>query len=481
MRRIGACCALALLSLLAVAAGGVPSTSPSAAGGSVVLRLVSQPAFNDPQHTDLPVVVRAVNGTDQTYDDLSVGVTIETSVGNRTEYEDSLQSDTGAVEFADTSFVPGSLAPGQSRTLTAPTLDLTRIAQNNQTAIYPMKVELRSHDQPIATLRSPVIFLSNPKPLVPLDLAWTFVLSAPIVWLPDGSFRTPWLQRQVAHGGSLRAEARALARMARTASAPPTDVAVAPQLVDQLLRMRAGYTIHTVSGRTVRVPAHRAGAANAADVLRDLRVAVGSTAVELSSLPFSSPSIPALIGAGLASDLPVQMSRGKDDVASALRREPASGVMHPPGSRLDQASLYELQQNGVRLLLVDDETIDQPPQPNGFAEPAVAALSVGTPRQFEAIVPDKGVQSILESTLPEQDPHLAVQTLLGELASIWLERPSVPRGIAMVLSERTALPGYFYEPFVRADTIEIELVDGSGKVLARTSKKAKMVWTRPKQ
>ena len=57
---------------------------------------------------------------------------------------------------------------------------------------------------------------------------------------------------------------------------------------------------------------------------------------------------------------------------------------------------------------------------------------------------------ILESALPEQDPHLAVQAVLGELASIWLERPSVPRGIATVLSERTALPGYFYEPYVRA-------------------------------
>ncbi len=34
---------------------------------------------------------------------------------------------------------------------------------------------------------------------------------------------------------------------------------------------------------------------------------------------------------------------------------------------------------------------------------------------------------------------------------------------------------------VRADTIEIELVDPSGKVLARSSKKATMVWTRPKQ
>ena len=81
---------------------------------------------------------------------------------------------------------------------------------------------------------------------------------------------------------------------------------------------------------------------------------VGSPAVELSSLPFSSPSIPALIGAGLASDLPVQTSRGKDDVASALRREPVSGVMHPPGSRLDQASHLLRLHIAFRLQLVID-------------------------------------------------------------------------------------------------------------------------------
>src|SRR5205814_7970012 len=78
--------------------------------------------------------------------------------------------------------------------------------------------------------------------------------------------------------------------------------------------------------------------------------------------------------------------------------------------------------------------------------------------------------SILESTLPEQDPHLAVQTVLGELASIWLERPSLSRGIATVLSERTALPGYFYEPYVRAieDAPWLRPVTASGMAAVHT-------------
>jgi hypothetical protein len=35
--------------------------------------------------------------------------------------------------------------------------------------------------------------------------------------------------------------------------------------------------------------------------------------------------------------------------------------------------------------------------------------------------------------------------------------------------------------FIRADTIEIEMIDPTGKVLAKTSKKANMTWSKPKQ
>jgi hypothetical protein len=170
----------------------------------------------------------------------------------------------------------------------------------------------------------------------------------------------------------------------------------------------------------------------------------------VSALPYSNPNIPALIGAGLAGDLPQQLARGQRDVASAIGRAPVAGMLHPPGSHLDQRSLYELQGNGVHTLLVDSGTVDQPTTPLGFAEPPVAALSVGTTAPVDAIVPNDGVESLLQSALPRLDPHLAAQQVLGELASIWLERPSVSRGVAVTVSEHTGLPGYFFGPFVHA-------------------------------
>ena len=54
-------------------------------------------------------------------------------------------------------------------------------------------------------------------------------------------------------------------------------------------------------------------------------------------------------------------------------------------------------------------------------------------------MPDAGVQALLDGPLPDQNPRLAVQVILGELTQIWLERPSVSRGIAVTISEREDL------------------------------------------
>ncbi|MFN2544380.1 MAG: DUF6049 family protein [Actinomycetota bacterium] len=442
MRRL-----VAFLTLLLLMAVGPWRVNAQPAGGDVLLRLVRQTPWNDPEHTRLTVQVRAVNASEETLDDLSLGVTIETPVGSRSEYERSLESDTGEVLSATSALVTGPLDPGTDREVGLPPIDLAVLAERDETAIYPMKVELRSHDQPVATLRSPVVFLAQNPPDQPLDLTWTFVLSAPIVYEPDGTFRTPWLERQIAHGGPLRAEAEALAKLAARPASAPFDAVVAPQLVDQLIRMRSGYLLR-IGDETRRVEAGRGSSAAAAQVLRDLKVMAASSSVELSAMPYASPSLPAMIRGGLSGDITQQLRLGRADVASALGKDPVSAVLRPPGSRLDQGSLFELHRRGIRLLLVDKDAVAQKPQPNGFAQPAVAPLSVGP--TLDAIAPDDGVQRILESQLPNQDPHLAVQTLLGELAAIWLEQPSVSRGVGAIFSERTRAPGYFYGPFVQA-------------------------------
>ena len=454
MRRLAACFALPLVSFLALGAGstGAAETSVSAstpAQQGVILRLVHQTPWNTPRHKELHLTVRATNRTEDALDGLSLTVTIFTRVGSRSEYELSLRDDTGNTLFANTSPEHGSLGTGRTRLFRLPPTHLTDAALFGENAVYPMKIELRSHDETVATIRSPVIFLQNPRPIVPIDLTWTFVLSAPILYLPDGTFRSSWLERQVAPEGGLRQEVTALVALEAAPKPPPVDVVVSPQLLDQLERMRRGYTVRTDTG-VDHVAAGRDGAAGADLVLRDLRSIAASSGVELSAMPFADPSIPALMSSGLAGDVATQLTRGDQEVQAVLGRGSVPGLLHPPDSRLDQASLYELHQNGVRLLLVDDDTVQEPspsPRSLGFAKPAVAGLSIGTSSPLRAVVPDHGVQQLLASGHAGEDSRLAVQSVLGELAAIWLERPSVPRGTSLILSERTPLPGAFFGQF----------------------------------
>src|SRR2546428_3919108 len=144
MRRLAPCLALPLVL-------GVAPTATAQPVQQVVLRLVHQTPWNDPANTRLDVEVRAVNRTDQTLDDLSLTVTVFTSVGSRSAYELSLHSDTGNFLLGATTPEPGSVAPGTKRVFRLPPTDLTDLARFGNTAIYPMKVELRSHDTTVAT------------------------------------------------------------------------------------------------------------------------------------------------------------------------------------------------------------------------------------------------------------------------------------------------------------------------------------------
>ena len=443
MRRLCALLVIPVLFAAFPARAQQASSTPQA-----TLRLLHQTRWNDPDHTMVKVEVRAVNRSDQTLSDLSIFLGINTATGSRTEYEQSLSESTGFELLGNTFVEPGSLAPDGRMTYRL-TQDVTTLANGNGgSAVYPMVVQLRNSDVPLATVRSPVIFLARNPPLTPLDLTWSFLLSAPITYGPDG-FRSTQLQRMMSPRQPLREELDALLALVSSRNPRPFDVAIAPQLVDQLSTMSRGYTLRT--GTSSRhVPKGTGGAAEAGRALFELRSIVAARQAEVSALPFSSPSIPALITAGLTQDLPEQLSRGRENIAQVLGHDPESDVLHPPGSRLDQASLYALQQNGINLLLVDSNAVHQPEQQRGFAKPAVVELSTGAPNPLRAIVPDTGVQSLLDSDLPIEDSHLAVQVILGELAQVWLEQPSVARGIALTVSERSHLPGSFFEPFTRS-------------------------------
>jgi len=436
------------LLLVAFALFLLPHPQSVAQEPTVRLTLVAQTPWNSTIERTLEVKIRAQNLSDQPLTDLSVGWTLWGPVFTRTDFEDSLTSDPeSAVAIGGNTIVQeGTIEPGGSRVFTVRLPLESDGISATESLIYPLKIDLRTGFTSLAALRTPVIFLVR-RPQTPLRLVWTFVLHEPVSFDPHGVFTSTSLEQDLAQGGRLAGEIRALLAMTEDRAQTPLDVAVSPVLLADLARMRAGYAVID-AGKRRQVKEGTGGAAAAAKAIADLRQIVGAPEVELSALPFAAPNLPSLLSGGLSPDLTTQLQQGRDSVDTILGRQPDPALLRPPGSALDLASLDHLAARGVRLLIVDPTTVPPASQPLGFAPPPITSLrtSLGP---VTALVSDPNVTAMLSSELVTEDPVRAAQAILGELTAIWLEQPGLDRGIAVTFPEGFDPSGAFFGQLVR--------------------------------
>lgn len=433
MRRLGPCF-LTLLCLLALPAGAVSaqdtSPEPSPAPAPVRLTLLSQTPWASPSQRELLVRFRAENLGSTPIGELSIGVTLYGRVITRTAYESSLVADPPFALAAQTLGREGVLEPGVPRDFEL-TFALESGLDPDDSGVYPLKIDIRSGFTSLAALRTSVVFLVR-EPEQPLALSWTFVLDTPIDFGPDDVFQSDSLAVALAPGGRIAAQINALLQLAANSTQPPVDAAVSPVLLMQLDQMRDGYQVATEDGVEV-VPPAEGGAELAARALEDLRAIAHAPNVRISALPYSTPELPSLLSGGLDNDLFVQLDRGRDLVGEVLGTTPLSSVLRPPGAALDDSTLQELSTSAISTLIGGPATVEPTPQPLGFVGPPTAGL--GPEGGIVAIVPEPGLMAHLQSPIANEDPVLAAQILLGDLATIWQEQPGVARGIAIVLSE----------------------------------------------
>jgi hypothetical protein len=439
--------ALALASFLSVALLAVPSGRAGGQEPPLRLTLLDQsPQWNDPNHPSVVVRLRAENTGEEPLDDLRIGVTLWPPVFSRTGFEQSLESDPAdaAPLLAETRSREGVLAPGDVRDLEVPIdLPLGQLSPT-QSLVYPLKIDVRTGYRSLAAIRTPVIYVVH-RPMYPLAFSWTFVLHARLAVGPDGTFTSPALETSISRGGRLAGEVGALEHLA--GSGVGVDVAVSPLLVWQLVQMRDGYRV--IDGDSVRtVDEGRGGSLAAVEALQALRAVVAAPNVELSALPYSEPLLPALTSGGLARDLGVQLQRGRELVTDLLGGSVTSGLLRPPRSAVDETSLDELPAAGVTTLLLDPLVVPRSEDAQGFAPPPTVALAAQN-ATLSAVVGDPALQYLLSSGIVEQDPVLAAQAVLGELASIWLQRPGEPHGLAMLVGEDVVGPAAFYRALLR--------------------------------
>ncbi len=426
---------------------------------SATLTLLSQTSWNCPDVVDLRgpapsgltcptgrklvVRFRARNRGTAPLDQLAIGLTVYSRILSRSAYEASLTTDPEVALQAATQTREGAIQPGGTRDFEV-SMTLDTSLDPDHSGVYPVKVDLRSGATSVAAIRTPAIFLVR-KPEIPLTLSWTFVLSHPITFAPDGTFIDPSLQTSLAPGGRLAGQIRALLDLAAAPTPTPVDVAVSPVLLTQLARMRGGYSVVSDDGTTRDVPAGQGGSELAARALDALRAVAASPGVEVTTLPFSDPEIPSLYGGGLGRDVGIQLQRGREIASALIQADPPEQILRPPGAALDDETLRGLAGMGVGTLIVGPATVELPPQPLGFAGPATTGLADGA---ITAIVPDASTDAVWTS-LAEGDPVRAAQVVLGELTTIWQEAPGASRSIALVLGDDAPLPGAFFPPLAR--------------------------------
>src|SRR5262245_31119705 len=456
MRRLSPL-ALALPIWLVFALGAaVPASAqqePSAA-----LTLLSQTSWNCPNAVDLQQPVasgltcptgrelvigfRAENTGTAPLDELAIGVTLYSRILTRSAYEASLTTDPAVTLKAVTLVRQGVIQPGETRDFVV-SMMLDTGLDPEHSGVYPVKVDLRSGVASVAAIRTPAIFLVR-QPEIPLSLSWTFVLSHPITFAPDGTFTDTTLETALAPGGRLAGELRALVELAADPAEPAVDVAVSPVLLTQLGRMRDGYSV-IEDGQTRDVAAGQGGSELAARALEELRTIAAAPGVQVTTLPFSAPEIPSLYGGGLGRDVGIQLQRGREVASALIDADPPERILRPPGVALDDETLRELSGMGVDTLIAGPSTVQLPPQPLGLAGPATPGLGDGS---VTAIVPEPSTDAVMTSVV-QTDPVRAAQVVLGELTTIWQEAPGETRSVAVVLGEDAPLPGPFFTPFAR--------------------------------
>lgn len=447
--------------LVATLASVVSGPRPAHARSTTVdVTLLAQTPWtqpDDPQsrsvESGLRIAIVATNRGQARLGELDVTVTLGSSFLSRSEYETATAG--GTFTAASTTTVPfgGHLEVGTARTFTVQ-VDMGSLPEvsGEDSRVYPLGVALRSQGTTVASLTSAAIHLVR-APEQPLRLGWWTEMSSPVAFDPQGRLSDQALEAAVRPEGSLGSQAAALETLIGTRGRQAAiDLVVEPALLEQLERMAAGY--RRADG--TEVPAGQGPAADAAWLIQRLRAVTAAPQVQVGLSPFAGPSIPAMLGSGLATELALQRDAGNRTLERVLGIDPTTLVVRPPGGFLDTDALERLVTWGADTVLADADEVNRPVVGELEFAPLPTA-EIATPAGGATLVlPDPSTQRLFQRTDLLADPIRASQIVLGQLAVIWKEAP-IPapqpdgsptvRGVA--IAPPPGLPTTMWEPLLQ--------------------------------
>lgn len=186
-----------------------------------------------------------------------------------------------------------------------------------------------------------------------------------------------------------------------------------------------------VSGQTVGL---LAGTSHATTLAQLGQLASSPDVHQLTAAPFTPVDADALVGAGLAGELTLQVARGLQVVGGATGRPvPTAAAGLGPwitGDPLDTATVGALAGDGFRQVVLPAADLSGAPADGSTAQPFTLAGTHGS--AVTAMASDDDLAARFTSA--PGDPVLAAHQLVAELAQLYYERPNgtSPRAVLAV-------------------------------------------------
>ena len=450
---------LALIGVLSTLPGALfsPAAAAQDSADTVELRVGAMPVWHEPDDR-LDIEVKVINRSTEPVRNFRLVVGVEDRVTSRTALHEIF---TEPSDFQPSSFpldIPGSLAPGQSRSVRIGTRakELDLLEDSSDAGVYPLTITAqdRSTFELLGRLSVPLIFYPQ-KPEQTLKLAAVVPLNEVATVEESGEFVTaaqsgrPPLEAALAPEGWLSGMMAALG--AARDSGLNVTVAPTPRLLEEVAALADGYQ----DAEGVRGDGSGAQAA-ARTLLRSLRGLLGRRGIQRLLVPYSWPDLPALTqayGDFGGEQIYGQIEAGRTTLSRTLGRGFSRTWLLAPAGRLDAATAETLSQGGTRHLIASKDSFTEDsldPESSGCPKPSASftcPLSIATDaRRMTGYLSDPDLQERLAeiatpgrdrldlqrffaetSQIREEAPGLSDRVVQTTLPSLWHPRPAVAR------------------------------------------------------
>jgi hypothetical protein len=422
-RGIGALVLSCAAALLLSSAPAAAQTDPSPGGPSSLDLEVTDLDGLVTEEADLRIGTRISNGSRVDRPDLRLLVTVHRQPIGRFNYQQAM--DRGVLgdiihAFAvDAGEVPARGSRTVELTQTADELGLLRPA--GQDGVYPLRVQLQSGGQVVDELITNLVYAPNSVEL-PISVSLLLPIAEPPSRDGHGVFVRDGLLEGTAPGGPLSGLVDALEDRPDL----PVTLAVDALTLEETSDLASGFMRNAGDATEARA-SDSAEARHAADFLEALRTVAARPLVHVLALPYASADLVAMERHGLDRELSRHVSDGMRSVEARVDDRPIDTILWPPDGA-DARTLARLRGLGIRALVLTEDYLELP-GPRGPRSPSPLRRLQGATTPA-ALVPDPWLgQTLVDSDL--STPLLA-QRLLGEIATVYLEVPSIgERGVLL--------------------------------------------------